>query len=524
MGLVKLGRGDVNPLKVANGITELLPQLSALATAIAQEKQRSDGAYGKAFDTLITYLAGIITDGGLAGAQAIIAMTALISADPTRMLARPKREAVRATDYSSGPWGDWDRTVDDSITPWQTEVEAFLLTFRQVWPQITKTRIPKQVDDIAERLGQPKQPFYEKYDATTTDPVSNDPVDENDGQSQSAGNDAPDPHNSGPNNGTSNPTSPTPSNPNANNPITTGGPPTTNPLPHDVGITNVQPAQQRYVGGVKPIATGPRRGGDGDGFGITDGWYDETKKQADNDPTDENRNRFKDQGNSNPSGTGSGNGGDDQGSGKGESQGQTFNAGLGAGSDPRSNGGTWYINADTGEKTFKPNDPNPDDDTGGESRPSIPYGPRHNNVTPNIPSDPRSPANVRRRFLERMLLERLGAYGYASGDDLASGGYNPHFDPDPDAASGGAPSGSGSVDPTTGSANDGGPSLSSADFSNIAGASPTGPDPDNEWGAGGYNPHYQPSNYTWTPFSRGVGGTTRVAPARAQVARAIRLK
>jgi hypothetical protein len=47
-----------------------------------------------------------------------------------------------------------------------------------------------------------------------------------------------------------------------------------------------------------------------------------------------------------------------------------------------------------------------------------------------------------------------------------------------------------------------------------AALTPTGPDPDNEWGAGGYNPHYQPAGYAWTPYSRGAtGGATRAVPS-----------
>jgi hypothetical protein len=127
---------------------------------------------------------------------------------------------------------------------------------------------------------------------------------------------------------------------------------------------------------------------------------------------------------------------------------------------------------------------------------------------------------------------QYGTSGYASGDDLGAGGYNPHFDPDPEnsGASGGAGPVSGDGEGISALA--GARSFDQPDDIPGSAASigdPHGPDPDNEWGAGGYNPHYQPwGSYVWSPYSRsGAVGTTRAAPvlpARVQRAAAVRFK
>jgi hypothetical protein len=261
-----------------------------------------------------------------------------------------------------------------------------------------------------------------------------------------------------------------------------------------------------------------------------------------------------------PSGTGYGpdpgfGGGDDGGEGQTEEQqekGQTFNAGTGVApvadpqptttGDQKDNDGTpevqntqtdtdgqggsedsktethyvtQYTHKDgntvvvTQTTTTKSNRPDPEGDSGGgESRPTIPYGPRHNNVGPLVyPNDPRSPANVRRRYLERMLLGRLGMYGYASGDDLGSAGYNPHFDPNPENTGASASEDSG---PEFGPRPN--PPVYTADqAAQLTGNA--GPDPDNEWGAGGYNPHFQPSGgYSWSPYSKNNGSNALQQP------------
>ncbi len=121
-----------------------------------------------------------------------------------------------------------------------------------------------------------------------------------------------------------------------------------------------------------------------------------------------------------------------------------------------------------------------------------------------------------------MLLARYGMYGYEAGDDWGAAGYNPRFDPDPETSTGGT-SGSGQ----TSSGPTGGMYSGGADpaAGNAAALTSNGPDPDNEWGAGGYNPHYQPAGYAWTPYSRGgAGGTSRAAPVRVSRVAAIRFK
>ncbi len=192
--------------------------------------------------------------------------------------------------------------------------------------------------------------------------------------------------------------------------------------------------------------------------------------------------------------------------------------------DPPKKGDTPPATPDPGPEPNKSGgDPNPEDGSGGDSRPTIPYGPRHNNVTIDIPNDPRSPANVRKRDLEQMLLARYSMYGYEAGDDFGAAGYNPRFDPDPETSTAGT-SGSGQTSGgPTGGMYSGGADPAAG---NAAALTSNGPDPDNEWGAGGYNPHYQPAGYAWTPYSRGAaGGATRAAPAqRVSRVAAIRFK
>jgi hypothetical protein len=345
-----------------------------------------------------------------------------------------------------------------------------------------------------------------------------------------------------------NPVNPTPPNPNNTGnatQVTSSDSTTTTNVPHIPGFTNIQPAQRRYIGGIAGFPVGGAGStGSGDGvtwLGIDGGDYAHTKNKGkgDNgledgtakpgsdgeDPgghdavVDENRGRYSDDSDSGSTGS-SPNKGVDGGSGGDDPGQQDRDRNTWTGRKDVVSGG--YNDNRGHPDPIQRGDPNPDDDSGSESRPSIPYGPRHNNVGPLIlPNDPNSPANVRKRYLERILLQRLRMYGYASGDDLGSAGYNPHFDPDPE-----------NTGDSASESGDGGPGFGPM-RPNVPGpygggdespAPSSGPDPDNEWGAGGYNPHYQPGGYTLTPSSRGVVGTTRVAPARVQVMPAIRFK
>jgi hypothetical protein len=142
------------------------------------------------------------------------------------------------------------------------------------------------------------------------------------------------------------------------------------------------------------------------------------------------------------------------------------------------------------------------------------------------------------------LVYRLLAFSSQGlGED--GGGVNPRFfgaDPnsdrssgrsgraaDPDSGGGGSGLGYGvGATPVNGGDTIGGMQgpVDMSDQAAAAALTPAGPDPDNEWGAGGYNPHYQPAGYAWTPYSRGAaGGATRAAPAqRVSRVAAIRFK
>jgi hypothetical protein len=198
---------------------------------------------------------------------------------------------------------------------------------------------------------------------------------------------------------------------------------------------------------------------------------------------------------------------------------------------------------DTGHSTSSPNPDDGTDETGAMK--GLPR--RRHRRADRFTNQGFAPAQTSAVF---KLLEY--ATGYI-GDD--GGGVNPRFFGD-DPSQSASTSRSGRVaDPAEGS-DDGGGAIgggmedASSPFGAFGGGAPgadsddgglgsndpnaddgsvtvtaSGPDPDNEWGAGGYNPHYQPQGgYTWTPSSRGVVGTTRVAPARVQIAPSIRFK
>jgi hypothetical protein len=199
-------------------------------------------------------------------------------------------------------------------------------------------------------------------------------------------------------------------------------------------------------------------------------------------------------------------------------------------------------------------DPNPDDgtDESGRMRGLPRYVSRRRNTFTGKGAVPGQTSAV----------YRLLAFSSAGlGDD--GGGVNPRFfgsDPnasrsanragrvaEPDDGGGGDSGNIGWQAPTSGGAGDGAlgaaaggdlGTLSPQTYGSVddAGSAdnvdvslPSGPDPDNEWGAGGYNPHYQPwGGYVWTPYSRGGAvGTTRAAPvlpAHMQRLAAIRFK
>ncbi len=510
----------------------------------------------------------------------------------------PARMKIDLTDgYSAGNAGLVEAFYDEVFMPWIQSLQGTVLEMVYLWGAYVKQRYGSGLGvqkehpvnpalttlknlvnnlsppSIGQRAAKPNPPMPPWFGTTNgaedPDPFPNAngdgesggggggglPPDPNDGNGDGSAQQDPNPTNTGTPNQQqqaqsqqpqSQPLPPAPLPPNT--PVVAPPSPPI-PIPQPITGTNIQPPQNVYIGGFKPLPSAPpgrgplpafvddggppdpwidsgpskHKTGGGGGGGPSGGngiHHDPTPGDGDNAPIggspiddqgarfgtgddDSNRERYADDSTSTSSsnadtGISGGSRGDDPGPQK--SGDTTTNRNL---------GGTGWDNSTPGAPQTGTGTPDPDSSDGGGEGPRFSKGMRftpHGGNAGGVPYFPDPDVGVQAYAALQGYLPGVGG----SGDDW--GGTNPHYNPDPDS-SGSGPNVNVNARP--------GPNPDQGDDTdaNIPRDMwvPTGANADDFWS--GNNPHYMPYGSQWTPYANvGVSQKSQIAMREAMLA------